>query len=314
MRELGRRIQDALPPRLLSVLSKAPLPVILESWIRIPVSLGRGARFVLYLLWPLFVILAGVAAVVGTLGVLGILDLEFFGRVSPLYGRGLVLTLVATAVILPLSFIVGFFVGWARISENTLAYSAATFFVEVLRGTPQLVVLLVAFFVFLPIFVGGLNLANFAFWAGAVALALHSAAYQAEIFRNGFQSVPSGQIEAAHALGLSRWQTMRTIIFPQAFRVSLPPLGNEFANVVKDSALLSFLGELIFFDLLRSFDFTGWGKQIAQLALFFATLNESIFNWILIALGYFVLIYVLTAAMLALERRMQVPGLGEAAA
>ncbi|MEE9181314.1 MAG: hypothetical protein V3U33_01915, partial [candidate division NC10 bacterium] len=59
---------------------------------------------------------------------------------------------------------------------------------------------------------------------------------------------------------------------------------------------------------------TGWGKQIQQLALSFATLSEAVFNWVFIALGYFVLIYVLTAAMLALERRMQVPGLGEAAA
>ncbi len=320
MRGSGRRILDALPPRLRSirsvwsVLSKPPIPDILEFGARVTVPLARGARFVLYLLWPLLVVLVGFAVVVGTMGVLGILDLEFFIRVSPLYARGLVLTLVATAVILPLSFVVGFFVGWARISENPLAYSAATFFVEVLRGTPQLVVLLVGFFVFLPIFVGGLNLANFAFWAGAVALALHSAAYQAEIFRNGFQSVPSGQIEAAHAVGLSQWQTMRTVIFPQAFRVSLPPLGNEFANGVKDSALLSFLGQLVFLGLLRDFDLTGWGKQIQQLALSFATLSEAVFNWVFIALGYFVLIYVLTAAMLALERRMQVPGLGEAAA
>ncbi|MFQ5918752.1 MAG: amino acid ABC transporter permease [Thermoplasmata archaeon] len=279
-------------------------------------TVARGARFFLYTFWPLFVILVGVAVVVGTIGALGIIDLAFFGNVSPLYLRGLLLTLIATAVILPLSFVVGFFVGWARISKSTLAYSAATFFVEVLRGTPQLVVLLVGFFVVLPIFVGGVGLATFAFWAGAVALALHSAAYQAEIFRNGFQSVPSGQIEAAHALGLSGWQTMRQVIFPQAFRVSLPPLGNEFANVVKDSALLSFLGELVIIFLyweFRSFDFTGWGRQIQTIALIFASLNESIFSWVLVAIGYFVLIYVLTAAMLALERRMQVPGLGEAA-
>lgn len=276
-------------------------------------ALVRWLRFGLYTFWPLFLILIGFAVVVGTLGVLGIVDLSFFGQVSPLYVRGVVITLVATAVILPLSFILGFFVGWARISENTLAYSASTFFVEALRGTPQLVVLLVGFFVILPLFVGGINLTTFAFWAGAVALALHSAAYQAEIFRNGFQSVPSGQIEAAHALGLSAWQTMRTVIFPQAFRVSLPPLGNEFANVVKDSALLSFLGILGVLGLIRSFDLTGWARQIEQLAVITATLSEAIFNWVLVAMVYFVLIYVLTAATLALERRMQVPGLGEAA-
>ncbi|MFQ5908609.1 MAG: amino acid ABC transporter permease [Thermoplasmata archaeon] len=313
MERLGRRVYDALPPRLRRLLAPVwpYLMGLLGLSFRGFLGFARIARFILYTLWPLFIILAGVATFVGALGALGIVDLSFFGRVSPLYTRGLILTLIATAVILPLSFVVGFFVGWGRISENTLAYSASTFFVEILRGTPQLVVLLVGFFVILPIFVGGAGLRTFAFWAGVVALGMHSAAYQAEIFRNGFQSVPSGQIEAAHALGLGRWQTMRTVIFPQAFRVSVPPLGNEFANVVKDSALLSFLGELLIFGFI-SFDFTGWGRQIATIALSFATLRESIFNWVLVAVGYFVLIYVLTAAMLALERRMKVPGLEEA--
>ncbi|MEE9173794.1 MAG: amino acid ABC transporter permease [Thermoplasmata archaeon] len=284
MRRLGRRILDAL-----------------FRWIRL----------IVHTFWPLLAVLIGIAVVVGILGALGIVKLAFFSRVSPLYARGTIIMLAATAVMLPLSFVLGFFIGWARIAENPLAYSASTFFVELFRGTPQLVVLLVGFFVFLPLFVGGINLIAFAFWAGTVALAMHSAAYQAEIFRNGFQSVPSGQIEAAHALGLTSWQTMRSVIFPQAFRVSLPPLGNEFANIVKDSAIISFLGVLTVFGFM-SFDLTGWGRQILQLAVLNATLNEAIFNWILVAIIYFVVIYVLTAAMLALERRMQVPGLEEA--
>lgn len=283
---------------------------------RILDALSRWIRLIVLAFWPLFAVLIGIAVVVWILGALGIVDLAFFSRVSPLYARGTIIMLAATAVMLPLAFVFGFFIGWARIAENPLAYSASTFFVELFRGTPQLVVLLVGFFVFLPLFVGGINLITFAFWAGAVALAMHSAAYQAEIFRNGFQSVPSGQIEAAHALGLSSWQTMRSVIFPQAFRVSLPPLGNEFANIVKDSAIISFLGLLVIFIPglvdFRSFDLTGWGRQIQQLAVLNATLNEAIFNWILVAIIYFVVIYVLTAAMLALERRMQVPGLEEA--
>ncbi len=278
---------------------------------RVLAALSQGVRFLLYTFWPLILILVGISVVVATLGALGTVNLAFFGRISPLYARGAIITLAATVVILPISFVVGFLVGWARISGNALAYSASTFFVEVFRGTPQLVVVLVGFFVILPLIAGGRNVTSLAFWAGSIALALHSAAYQAEIFRNGFQSVPSGQIEAAHALGLDSWQTMRSVIFPQAFRVSLPPLGNEFANVVKDSALLSFLGLLIIFDF-ESFDLTGWGRQIATLAVLNATVSEAIFNWILIAIVYFVLIYILTAAMLALERRMQVPGLEEA--
>ena len=278
---------------------------------RVLAALSQGIRFLLYTFWPLILILVGISVVVATLGALGTVNLAFFGRISPLYARGAIITLAATAVILPISFVVGFLVGWARISGNALAYSASTFFVEVFRGTPQLVVVLVGFFVILPLIAGGRNVTSLAFWAGSIALALHSAAYQAEIFRNGFQSVPSGQIEAAHALGLDSWQTMRSVIFPQAFRVSLPPLGNEFANVVKDSALLSFLGLLIIFDF-ESFDLTGWGRQIVSLAVLNETASEAIFNWILIAIVYFVLIYILTTAMLALERRLQVPGLEEA--
>lgn len=274
-------------------------------------AVSRGARFTLRTFWPLFLIVVGIAIVIAILGATGTIDLAFFGRVSRLYTNGVIITLVATAVILPISFVMGFFVGWGRISENALAYSASTFFVEVLRGTPQLVVLMVGFFVLLPIFVGGINLTTFAFWAGTVGLGMHSAAYQAEIFRNGFQSVPSGQIEAAHALGLSGWQTMRTVIFPQALRVSLPPLGNEFANGVKDSAIISFLGFLNIFGL-EGFELAGWGRQIAQIMLLQATVNEAIFNWILIAIIYFVIIYVLTGLMLALERRMRIPGLEEA--
>ena len=274
-------------------------------------AFSHGLRFTLSTFWPLLLILLGIAVVVGILGITGTVNLAFFGRVSPLYINGVILTLAATAVILPLSFVMGFFIGWARISENVLAYAASTFFVEVLRGTPQLVVLLVGFFVFLPIFVGGINLTTFAFWAGTVALAMHSAAYQAEIFRNGFQSVPSGQIEAAHALGLTGWQTMRSVIFPQALRVSLPPLGNEFANGVKDSALISFLGGIVIFGF-PGFELAGWGRQIAAIAAFQARVSEAIFNWILIAIVYFVIIYVLTALMLAVERRMRVPGFEEA--
>ncbi|MFQ6012575.1 MAG: amino acid ABC transporter permease [Thermoplasmata archaeon] len=274
MRQLGRRMLDAL---------------------------SRWLRLAAYAFWPLFLILLAVVSLVGILSVLGIVDLAFIRRVSPLLVRGTTITLAATAVILPLSFVLGFFVGWGRIAENPMAYWVSTFFVEVFRGTPQLVVLMVGFFVFLPLFAGGIDLTSFAFWAGTIALAMHSAAYQAEIFRNGFQSVPSGQIEAAHALGLSSWQTMRSVIFPQAFRVSLPPLGNEFANIVKDSSLISLLGVL---------DLTGWGKQFQAIPPFLVT--KDIFNWIVIAIIYFVLIYVLTAAMLAMERRMRVPGLEEA--
>lgn len=286
----------------------------------------RIVRLLLHLVIFAAAVLAALAAVMVLLGSLGIIDLDFLIRIIdagwvvrvitlnpnpgpiPLYGQGLIITVAATAVMLPLSFTVGFLVGWGRISGNHLAYWTSTLFVEVLRGTPQLIVLMVGFFVILPLLVGPLELSGLTFLAGTTSLALHSAAYQAEIFRNGFQSVPSGQIEAAHALGLDSWQTMRGVIFPQAFRVSLPPLGNEFANIVKDSALISLIGLLTLINF-KSFDLTGWGKQIQQLTF---DVNTAVFNWVLVAVIYFILIYILTAIMLEVERSVQVPGMEEA--
>ncbi len=258
---------------------------------------------------PLRVVVV-IAAIVGTIfivGSLGYADLPFLIDIMPLLIRGGAITILATLVILPISLVVGFLVGWARISRNPLGYWTSTLFVEVFRGTPQLVLLLVTAFIVLPLAVRGGDVRVVAFWLGSLALAFHSAAYQAEIFRAGFQSVPTGQIEAAHALGLDSWGTMRTIVLPQAFRVSLPALGNEFANVVKDSAILVALGELCII-FLCSFDVTGWGRQLAGIPF---NVNTSIFLWIVIAAFYFVVIYILSAIMLAVERSLRVPGLEE---
>ncbi len=263
------------------------------AWIRSRTLYLEIARF--------GVLVSVILLVLWLLGSLGYLDLAFIVRVWPLMSRGVAVTLAATAFMLPVSLALGFLVGWARLSRNPLAYWTSTFFVEVFRGTPQFVLVMVSFFVILPMLApAGVNLASWAFWLGAFALALHSAAYQGEIFRNGFQSVPSGQIEAAHSLGLDSVQTMGHVIFPQAFRVSLPPLGNEFANIVKDSSIISFLGVL---------DLAGWGRHIQQLTY---NVNVQIFSLIVIALLYFLIIYVLTAVMIAVERRMKVPGLEEA--
>lgn len=263
------------------------------GWLRSRTFYLEIARFL--------VLIALIFGVIWFLGFLGYLDLAFVIRVSPLILRGATITLAATAIILPLSLVLGFLAGWARISRNPLPYWISTFFVEVFRGTPQLVLVLVGFFVFLPLVApAGINLSSFAFWMGSVAIALHSAAYQAEIFRNGFQSVPTGQIEAAHALGLDSRQSMREVILPQAFRVSLPPLGNEFANGVKDSSIISFLGVL---------ELAGWGKQLQAMTF---NINTAIFSLIVIAIVYFFIIYVLSTIMISMERRLKVPGLEEA--
>ncbi|MEE9237217.1 MAG: amino acid ABC transporter permease [Thermoplasmata archaeon] len=267
------------------------------GWVRSRALYVEIARFL--------VLIALILGVIWLLGSLGYLDLPFIITVFPLIFQGAAITLAATAFILPVALGVGFLVGWARFSRNPLAYWVTTLFVEIFRGTPQLVLVLAAFFIVLPLVApAGASPMVLAFWVGSFALALHSAAYQGEIFRAGFQSVPTGQIEAAHAVGLDSWQTMKEVILPQAFRVSLPTLGNEFANVVKDSSILGFLGVLCI--VLCSFDLAGWGRQIAQLTF---NVNTAVFSWIVIAIVYFIIIYVMSTIMLAVERRLRVPGL-----
>ena len=119
----------------------------------------------------------------------------------------------------------------------------AEFFVDTIRGIPMLVIVL---YIGLPLSGaikdatgGGIDLPNFT--RGVVAIAIGYSAYMAEIFRSGIEAVPKGQVEAAQSLGLSRWLSARLIILPQALRIVVPPLGNEFIAMIKDTSLLSIL-------------------------------------------------------------------------
>jgi polar amino acid transport system permease protein len=106
--------------------------------------------------------------------------------------------------------------------------------VDFFRGTPLLVQIMIIHYIVLPAF-GKPN----ALLSGFTALGINSGAYVAEIFRGGIQSIDKGQMEAARSLGMTWWQAMRHVILPQAFKVSIPPLGNEFIALLKDSSLVS---------------------------------------------------------------------------
>ncbi len=141
-----------------------------------------------------------------------------------------------------------------RLSSNPIAYGISGFYVSFFRGTP-LIVQMFLIYLALPQVAGNLvtrfptipvEYANFfvldAALAGTIALGLNYGAYMTEIFRAGIQSVAGGQGEAADALGMSHRQKMRKVVLPQAFRVIIPPTGNEFIAMMKDTALVSFLG------------------------------------------------------------------------
>ena len=142
------------------------------------------------------------------------------------------------------------------------AYNICTVYVSVMRGIPILVVLLVTGFIVVPalrdlinssLVEGIRDLADNPeipdlIWRGSsagtaiVALAITYGAYMSETVRAGIQSIPKGQFEAAYSVGMTYWQTMRSVVLPQAFRNVLPPLGNDFVAMIKDSSLLAFLG------------------------------------------------------------------------
>ena len=146
-------------------------------------------------------------------------------------------TLLATGVAYAIGVIVGVFVALARISRPLALRHLGDMYVEVIRGTPFLVLLLIAVFCVRPLIGNPPR-----FWTGTVTLGLFAAAYIGEIFRAGIESIERGQFEAARSLGLTRNMTMRHVILPQAFKRMIPPLTGELIALTKESSLLYAIG------------------------------------------------------------------------
>lgn len=181
---------------------------------------------------------------------------------------GVKTTLRITLTAFPIAIIIGLLTGLARLSKNTILYTISTIYVEVMRGIPMVVLLLMVAFAVIPIVVDMINnigawglyltdsnvlsgfftsLADFSIrtipmeMRATLALAIGYGAFEAEVFRAGIQSIGKGQIEASRSLGMSYFQSMRYIILPQAIRRVLPPLGNDFIALLKDSSLATVL-------------------------------------------------------------------------
>ncbi len=157
--------------------------------------------------------------------------------------KGTVVTLQLAAVSIFLGLIAGSLIGVARLSAIKPVRWAARAYIEFFRGTPLIVQIFMVYFGLPAIFQEiGLNFTLDRFVAAIVALSCNSAAYIAEIVRAGIQSIETGQSEAAQSLGLDSVQTLRYVIFPQAFRRMLPPLGNGFITLLKDTSLVAVIG------------------------------------------------------------------------
>ena len=150
--------------------------------------------------------------------------------------EGLKNTLILTCISVALGTVLGALVALLRMSKSKILRFLASFYIEVIRGTPILLQLYIFYFV-LPNLLPFLKLSQF-MWV-SIALCVNSAAYVSEVIRSGIQAVDKGQTEAARSLGLSESQTMLKIILPQAVRNILPALGNEFIMMLKETSLAS---------------------------------------------------------------------------
>jgi len=165
------------------------------------------------------------------------LDWEFIRTWAPDISRGVWQTIGISALSIVSATLLALLAALGRLSRIAPIYALSTFYVSLIRGTP-LYLQVLFFFLALPQL--GINLPGL--WAGVLALGLNYGAYMSEIFRAGILAVSKGQREAALALGMTYGQLMRRIVLPQALRFALPPTGNEFIAMLKDSALVSATG------------------------------------------------------------------------
>lgn len=162
------------------------------------------------------------------------MDINFIIDKLPFLLEGCIMTIQLTVVTLIIGTILGIILALCKMSKNIVVYSIATLYTWIFRGTPMLLQL-VFFYYSLPLL--GITLKPFA--AAVIGLSLNCAAYMAEIIRGGIIAIDKGQFEASKALGFTYLQTMIKVILPQTFRVIIPPVGNEFISMLKDTALVS---------------------------------------------------------------------------
>ena len=222
--------------------------------------------------------------------------------------QGAMITIIVAVVAYGSACLMGLGLALMGMSRFIVLRQIARFYIEVMRGVPIIVLLLYVAFVLAPAFIVAVNWVTS--WVGidpwktrdfpliaraTIALMLAYSAFLAEIFRAGLQAVDKGQIEAAQALGLNGWQRFRHITFPQAFRMILPPLGNDFVAMVKDSSLVSVLGV----------------SDITQLAKVTAAGNFRYFEtYNVAALLYLTMTISLSLVLRRIEARLRLRGRG----
>lgn len=225
---------------------------------------------------------------------------------------GVIRTLQLTLVAYSIALVFGLIGGLGRVSNNPAIYTVATLYVEVIRGVPLLVVLIYIAFVLAPMVSAFfLSYAEFLnapvldylsqffrddFMRGVLGLAIGYGAYLSEVFRAGIESIPRGQMEAARSLGMRYGQALRLVILPQAIRTVLPPLGNDFIAMLKDSSLVSAIGALPV-----NAELTLRGRMYS------ASTFKSFETWNSVALLYLIMSLGLSVVVRYIEKRWAIP-------
>lgn len=210
---------------------------------------------------------------------------DLIAEYGPFFAKGTVLTIGLSLAGIIIGTILGLFIGLGKLMKNKLLAIPFHWYINFFRGTPLMVQILLVHFAVIPPFLGTTN----AIVAAIVALSLNSAAYVAEIFRAGIQSIDRGQMEAARSLGMTHVQAMKYVILPQAFKRMIPPLGNEFIVLFKDSSLAA---------LIAAPELMYWGR--AMQGQYYRAWEP----YLTVAVIYLVLTLSLTFLLSRLERRM----------
>jgi polar amino acid transport system permease protein len=236
-------------------------------------------RLIFFLTW--LILVGGLVIAIGSTGRV---DPDFLAEWAPFFLGGVPITIFVAVVSIFFAVIFAVLGALGRISTAAPVYAVASLYVSLVRGTPLVVQI---FFIYSALPQFGLVLP--ALVAGIFALSFNYGAYMTEIFRAGIQAIPRGQIEAAESLAMPERLIMRRIILPQAVRIVTPAIGNEFIAMIKDSALVSFVGIQELFWRTRT---TGSAKFHSFETLLFA------------ALVYWLLTIVFSLFQERLEKRM----------
>lgn len=248
--------------------------------------------------WWLFIIL-----IFGVAMMYSIINLQHWQKAFMFIKTGFRLTIIISLTSFAIALVLGLIAGLGQLTSNLVVRNISLLYVQVIRGIPIIVQLYVVAFVFAPAFIALLNnlgetilsagvlvtlgqtLSSFhirdvdMLYRGIIGLGISYGAFEAEVFRAGIQSIERGQMEAARSLGMTHYQAMRNIILPQAIRVIMPPLGNDFISMLKVSSLASILAirELTHMSQLhRARSFRSWESLgIAALLYLVMTLSLS---------------------------------------